>query len=30
MSGRIAEQTVEAYLHGLASDDPTPGGGEGV
>jgi formiminotetrahydrofolate cyclodeaminase len=27
MSGRIAEQTVEAYLHGLASDDPTPGGG---
>ena len=27
MSGRIAEQTVEAYLHRLASDDPTPGGG---
>ena len=27
MSGRIAEQTVEAYLRGLASDDPTPGGG---
>ena len=27
MSGRIAEQTVEAYLRDLASDDPTPGGG---
>ena len=27
MSGRIAEQTVEAFLRGLASDDPTPGGG---
>jgi methenyltetrahydrofolate cyclohydrolase len=27
MSGRIAEQTVEAFLTGLASDDPTPGGG---
>ena len=27
MSGRIAEQTVEAFLKGLASDDPTPGGG---
>jgi methenyltetrahydrofolate cyclohydrolase len=27
MSGRIAEQTIEAFLRGLASDDPTPGGG---
>jgi methenyltetrahydrofolate cyclohydrolase len=27
MSGRIAEQTVEAFLRGLASDAPTPGGG---
>jgi methenyltetrahydrofolate cyclohydrolase len=27
MSGRIAEQTVEAFLGSLASDDPTPGGG---
>ena len=27
MSGRIAEQTVDAFLRGLASDDPTPGGG---
>ena len=27
MTGRIAEQTVEAFLHGLASEDPTPGGG---
>jgi len=27
MTGRIAEQTVEAFLRGLASDDPTPGGG---
>jgi len=27
MSGRIAEQTVEAFLRGLASGDPTPGGG---
>jgi methenyltetrahydrofolate cyclohydrolase len=27
MSGLIAEQTVEAFLGGLASDDPTPGGG---
>jgi formiminotetrahydrofolate cyclodeaminase len=27
MSGRIAEQTIEAFLRGLASDNPTPGGG---
>jgi formiminotetrahydrofolate cyclodeaminase len=27
MSGRIAEQRVESYLRGLASGDPTPGGG---
>jgi methenyltetrahydrofolate cyclohydrolase len=27
MSGRIAEQRVDAYLRGLASGDPTPGGG---
>jgi methenyltetrahydrofolate cyclohydrolase len=27
MTRRIAEQTVEAFVHGLASDDPTPGGG---